>query len=109
MRTTRTLTLMMMTATCALPMLLAAPVWSDESRQSAPQDAKHSRQSESKAAGQGKITRPDDCESIKAGTADKRSEAAAEQDCLASQHAGAGTGTSSGTGSGKMGPGSGPR
>jgi hypothetical protein len=55
------------------------------------------------------IATPAECEDIKAGTPDNRSQAAARKDCEASKRLGAGTGTSSGTGSGKMGPGSGNR
>jgi hypothetical protein len=62
-----------------------------------------------KAKGADTIPEPAECEDIKAGTPDSRSQAASRKDCEASKRLGAGTGTSSGTGSGKMGSGSGSR
>jgi len=70
-----------------------------------PKDSKPAQPSKSDA----KINTPTDCANIKAGTADKNAEAAAQKDCQSSRDRGAGTGTSSGTGSGKMPPGGGPR
>jgi hypothetical protein len=55
------------------------------------------------------ISKAQDCEKIRSGTAGSIAESAAEKDCQSSRDLGAGSGTSSGTGSGKMAPGQGPR
>lgn len=87
--------------------LLLGPALADPSRSS--KDDKSSQHRSTGLDSQQKIQQPPDCEDIKAGTTGGREEAAAQKECVRSQHLGGGTGTSSGTGSGKMGPGGGPR
>lgn len=72
-------------------------------------DSKASRPSSQSASSDKKSSPSSDCANIKAGTADKNAESAAQKDCQSSKDLGAGTGTSSGTGSGKMESGGGPR
>jgi len=102
----------MIVATCARIVLgiaigiaISAPSFAASGDTPKTKQEKHDK----KAKGADTIPEPAECDDIKAGTPDNRSQAASKKDCEASKRLGAGTGTSSGTGSGKMGSGSGSR